>query len=117
MLQLTATKEPVILQEFVKNITAIMWKSEEKTSGWGWFKTTYTVKSLVEDYDKSKVNNLIREYIEQLRIDAAKAVYNSALRDKETLTKKRVDQIRSCLDEEDNQHNKEFKNVKQLESQ
>ncbi len=61
----------------------------------GWFYNSTKVR--MKSFDQQIINDIIMNEIQQIRLDAVKALYNCAIRDKKILTKERVKQIQDYL--------------------
>ena len=108
-------KKPDIVTKFINELSnrAV---EEYKIKRWWWFDTTgFREKS---SYDKGSLETYIVKEINQIRVDAIKAICNSAKREKNrTLTKNRLKVLEDYdkLDENGDGSCKEFKNyVKEL---
>ncbi len=80
-------QEPSLAKDFIRQIADV---AVEKYTVKGWFSTSIEGREK-ESYDKAKIEAFIIDEINQVRVEAVKALYHSALRDKtRVLTKKRL---------------------------
>ncbi len=91
---------PDLLKNLSDAMISIMMKVEK-----GWFGNTYKTK---KNYNKNDLIVLIRKDIEQLRMDAINALYNSVLRNKKILTKEILKKIENGINNSDDENGDDF---------
>ena len=89
--ELIKLKEPKMLSSFLENLVS-------KTIDCKWFFILSYVK--LKDFNKPEVETLIKNEINQIRLDSIETIYNCVLVDKTILTKSRINKLEECLQDE-----------------
>lgn len=89
---LKALSSPDLAASFVQAMFRLT-TEEYQNKGWVWTSTDVRKKP----FNHAEVKRLINKEISEVRLDAVKALYNSAVRNKKILTKERMKQIQAYL--------------------
>ncbi|CAF2102630.1 unnamed protein product [Rotaria magnacalcarata] len=84
--------EPDIATIFIKTI---MNKTIEVVTHQGWLWNSTEVKR--KEFNKNELAEIIKNEINQLRLDSLKAIHNCSIRNKQVLIKDRIKKIQKCL--------------------
>ena len=76
-------------------VQALFKLTTEEYENKGRFRTSTKVRK--KAFNHAEAKRIIKNEISEVRLDAVKALYNSAVRNKKILTKERIKQIQACL--------------------